>query len=325
MGAFQSHQLAQAQEKVKELEAKLKSNTVADGLQMGRSSFNVVRQATRMSTLRRQSSWTSPKPEELDPNAGIMEYGSLHQEELDGLLASLATKEVRESVAATAGLEDLMQMQSRTGVIYASTRAKQWGFKGPGDPDWGNLGQGAPETSPVPNQPPRISKVDLEDDQGNEYSDVNGRKDLRQAIADYYNFFFRQGMASQYTYENVCVTGGGRSGLNRLMGSLQNINVGYTTPDYTAYSQLLGEFVGISPIPVAHDDPEGLLTTAPELRKQIRLHGLGAFLLSNPGNPTGKPIEGGLLDKYVRIAREENCLFLMDEFYSHYMYEAQAS
>jgi aspartate/methionine/tyrosine aminotransferase len=254
-----------------------------------------------------------------------MEYGSLHQEELDGLLASLATKEVRESVAATAGLEDLMQMQSRTGVIYASTRAKQWGFKGPGDPDWGNLGQGAPETSPVPNQPPRISKVDLEDEQGNEYSDVNGRKDLRQAIADYYNFFFRQGKASQYTYENVCVTGGGRSGLNRLMGSLQNINVGYTTPDYTAYSQLLGEFVGISPIPVAHDDPEGLLTTAPELRKQIRLHGLGAFLLSNPGNPTGKPIEGGLLDKYVRIAREENCLFLMDEFYSHYMYEAQAS
>ena len=75
MGAFQSHQLAQAQEKVKELEAKLKSNTVADGLQMGRSSFNVVRQATRMSTLRRQSSWTSPKPEELDPNAGIMEIG----------------------------------------------------------------------------------------------------------------------------------------------------------------------------------------------------------------------------------------------------------
>ena len=203
MGASQSHQLAQAQEKVKELEAKLKSNNVADSLQRGRSSFNVVRQTTRMSTLRRQSSWTSPKPEDLDPNAGIMEYGSLHQEELDGLLASLATKEVRESVAATAGLEDLMQMQSRTGVIYASTRAKQWGFKGPGDPDWGHLGQGAPETRPVPNQPPRISRVDIEDDQGNEYSDVNGRKDLRQAIADYYNFFFRTNVIS---YVNFCTS-----------------------------------------------------------------------------------------------------------------------
>lgn len=222
-------------------------------------------------------------------------------------------------MAALATLEDTMHMQSRTGVIYASTRAKQWGFKGPGDPDWGNLGQGAPETSVIPGQPERKTSVDTSDEHTNEYGDVNGRRDLRQAIAEYYNHFFRQGKTSKYTFENVCVTGGGRSGLNRLVASLHNINIGYSTPDYTAYSQLLGEYVGVSPIPVAHDDKEGLVTSAAELSKQIRLHGLGAFLLSNPGNPSGKPIEGEMLDSYVQIARRDHCLFLMDEFYSHYM------
>ena len=44
------------------------------------------------------------------------------------------------------------------------------------------------------------------------------------------------------------------------------------------------------------------------------------MLISNPGNPTGSIIQGEELKDYVKIAREENCLMMMDEFYSHYMY-----
>ena len=249
------------------------------------------------------------------------EYVGKHQEALQGLLMSVSTQEVRESLAAEATLEDTMHMQSRTGVIYATTRARQWGFNGAGDPDWGNLGQGAPETSPIPNQPERKTSIDLHDEQTNEYGNVNGRPDLRQAIADYYNHWYRQGKASKYGAANVAVVAGGRSGLCRLMATLKNVNVGYFLPDYTAYSQLLGAFTDVSPIPVAHDQPDGITTSAAHLRQQIRLHGLAAFLLSNPGNPTGKPIEGKPLDEYVQIARDEHCLMLMDEFYNHYMYE----
>lgn len=97
------------------------------------------------------------------------------------------------------------------------------------------------------------------------------------------------------------------------------MNVGYFLPDYTAYSQLLGTFSGIAPIPVSHDKED--TTTAKHLRSQVKLHGMGAFLLSNPTNPTGYVVEGKELEEWVRVAREEHCLFIMDEFYSHYMYE----
>ena len=166
-------------------------------------------------------------------------YVSTHQEEMKGLLDSLSTQEVRESCRNKASLRDTMCMQSRTGVIYASARAKEFGWTGPDDPLWGNLGQGAPETQPLPNQPERNLHVDLTDET-NEYSSVNGRSDLREAVANYYNKFFRSGKESQYSPENVAIVAGGRAGLSRLMCTLHNCNVGYSLPDYTAYSQLLG-------------------------------------------------------------------------------------
>ncbi|GMI53626.1 hypothetical protein ScalyP_jg8279 [Parmales sp. scaly parma] len=247
-------------------------------------------------------------------------YVSTHQEEMKGLLDSLSTQEVRESCRNKASLRDTMCMQSRTGVIYASARAKEFGWTGPDDPLWGNLGQGAPETQPLPNQPERNLHVDLTDET-NEYSSVNGRSDLREAVANYYNKFFRSGKESQYSPENVAIVAGGRAGLSRLMCTLHNCNVGYSLPDYTAYSQLLGEFNGISPIVVEQDEENCTATSAESLRRQVRLHGLGGFLFSNPGNPTGTIVRGQKLSEYCAIARDENCLMLMDEFYSHYCYD----
>ena len=40
-----------------------------------------------------------------------------------------------------------------------------------------------------------------------------GVKELRQAVADYYNREYRQGKGSQYTYRNVCIVPGGRAGI----------------------------------------------------------------------------------------------------------------
>lgn len=256
--------------------------------------------------------------------AGLEDYleaeGGKHQAEMQGLLDAICTQEVQESSTEQGKLENIMKIQSRTGVIYATRRASQFGFKGAGDPAWGNLGQGAPETIEIPNQPDRSHlKVEL-DPESNEYADTNGDGDFRQAVADYYNHHFRQGKESKYTWQNVAVTSGGRSGLCRLMAALSNVNVGYFLPDYTAYSQLLGTFPGVSPIAVGHD-VEGITTSAEHLRKSVKLAGLGAFLLSNPTNPSGNIVEGEALNQWVKVAREEACLFMMDEFYSHYMYE----
>ena len=42
----------------------------------------------------------------------------------------------------------------RTGVIYVTAEATRMGYR-PGDPEWCNLGQGMPETGPLPGSPPR--------------------------------------------------------------------------------------------------------------------------------------------------------------------------
>jgi hypothetical protein len=39
---------------------------------------------------------------------------------------------------------------------------------------------------------------------------------LRDKVAKLYNHTYRQGKASQYTHENVCIVPGGRSGLSRV-------------------------------------------------------------------------------------------------------------
>ena len=52
--------------------------------------------------------------------------------------------------------------------------------------------------------------------------------------------------------------------------------------------------------------------------------GLGAVLMSNPCNPTGKLVHGDELGRWVDLAREFDCTLLMDEFYSHYIWQGDS-
>lgn len=101
-----------------------------------------------------------------------------------------------------------------TGVIYCIDRAMANGFKY-GDESWSNLGQGAPEVGPIPDASPRAQSVEMPLETL-EYAPTSGIKELRQAVANLYNKTYREGMKSQYTYENVCIVPGGRAGLSRV-------------------------------------------------------------------------------------------------------------
>ena len=58
----------------------------------------------------------------------------------------------------------------RTGVIYVTSEAHKLGYRS-SDPAWCNLGQGQPETGPLPGAPPRVQEVSVRvDDQ--EYAPV---------------------------------------------------------------------------------------------------------------------------------------------------------
>ena len=135
-----------------------------------------------------------------------------------------------------------------------------------------------------------------------------------------YNKLLRRGMPSQYTAENVAVCGGGRVSLMRVCAALGGVNLGHFLPDYTAYEELLDMFRRFTPIPILLDPESGYRFSSEQLEREILGRGLGAILMSNPCNPTGKLVHGEDLSNWVGLARQLDCALIMDEFYSHYIW-----
>jgi aspartate/methionine/tyrosine aminotransferase len=207
----------------------------------------------------------------------------------------------------------------KTGVIYATSRAKANGFDAENE-EWANMGQGAPETGPIEGAPSRDFHLNIPDS-ALEYAPVVGNHELRTKVAEYYNHLYRQGKDSQYGPENVCIVPGGRAGIVRIMSILGEVQTGFFSPDYTAYEQALGLYLRVTPSSYLHRDMTRAMMSPEEFKFQTTGRGVGCVLMSNPSNPTGQSIEGDELKQYVDIARETETALLMDEFYSHYYYD----
>jgi N-succinyldiaminopimelate aminotransferase len=210
-----------------------------------------------------------------------------------------------------------------TGVIFVMAEAGRNGYRY-GHPEWCNLGQGQPETGPLPGSPTRVHQVQI-GPADQDYAPVPGLWELRRAVAELYNELYRGGQASRYTERNVCICAGGRSSLTRAVAALGEINLGHFLPDYTAYEELLDIFKLFTSIPILLDGSMGYHFGVDELRREITGRGLSALLLSNPCNPTGKVIQGEELESWVGVARELGCSLMIDEFYSHYVWKGSDS
>ncbi|HEY9420560.1 MAG TPA: pyridoxal phosphate-dependent aminotransferase [Thermoanaerobaculia bacterium] len=206
----------------------------------------------------------------------------------------------------------------RTGVVYVTKEAMARGYR-PGGSEWSNLGQGQPETGALAGAPPRVEAIAI-DPSDHYYAPVAGVWELREAVASLYNQLFRKGMPSQYTAENVAISGGGRAALTRAVASLDHVNLGHFLPDYTAYEELLDIFKLVTPIPILLRREQGYSFGVEDLRREVLGRGLSALLLSNPCNPMGKLISGGELADWIAVGRELDCTLILDEFYSHYVW-----
>jgi aspartate/methionine/tyrosine aminotransferase len=207
----------------------------------------------------------------------------------------------------------------RTGVIYVMHEAMARGFRYE-DPDWANLGQGSPETGSIPGAPPRVESITI-GRRDRQYAPIQGNLELRRAVADYYNRTYRAGHRSRYTEDNVSIASGGRLALTRLAAALGPVNMGHFIPDYTAYEELLGVFRAFIPIPILVGPEDGYRIPPTELEKEILGRGLSALLASNPCNPTGQVVQGEELGAWCQLARSNGCTLILDEFYSHYVYD----
>jgi aspartate/methionine/tyrosine aminotransferase len=205
------------------------------------------------------------------------------------------------------------------GVIYVVHEAMKLGYQN-GHPDWSNLGQGQPEVGEIRGAPPRLDTIKLEP-QDHAYGPLEGIPELREVIAAHYNRIYRRGKKSQYSGKNVAVAMGGRLALTRACAALGAVNVGYQLPDYTAYQDMLETHLArLSTVPVHTAAADGFRLTAAQFAAAVEQLGLGAFVLSNPCNPTGNLIAGDELAAIVATARQRRCTLLLDEFYSHFVY-----
>ncbi len=207
----------------------------------------------------------------------------------------------------------------RTGVSFVMAEAARRGFHY-GHPEWVNLGQGAPETGAIEGGSERIESFVI-DPAAHEYGPVAGMWELREAVAELYNARYRRGMPTRYSAENVAIASGGRTALTRVGAALDQVNLGHILPDYTAYAELLDTFHRMIPIPIVLSEEGGFHLSPQHLREEIVGRGLGAVLLSNPCNPTGRVVRGGELRAWLDIARELGCQLIFDEFYAHYLYD----
>ena len=212
---------------------------------------------------------------------------------------------------------DYFREVPKTGVIYVLEKAYQYGFSN-SNKKWANLGQGAPDTASLNNnsEPLKLSV----NPSNSEYAPVSGELNFRKKIADYYNQVFRKHKKSQYTYKNVCISGGGRVALSRLVAAMGNINLGHFIPDYTAYEELLSVFRSFVPIPINLKPENNYKIPLDELKAEIVNKGLSSLLISNPCNPTGQSLQGEELQSWINLLNELRCLGVFDEFYSHFLY-----
>ena len=202
------------------------------------------------------------------------------------------------------------------GVIWVVAEAHKRGFWN-GNPDWCNLGQGQPEIGEMEGAPDRLRSVVIEpEDQA--YGPINGTDEMRQAVADHYNRYYRRGK-KPYTAANVGISQGGRLMLSRVFGSVQG-RMGYQVPDYTAYQDMMDYAASrLEPVLIPTAEENNFSIPAAEFAEAAKR--LDSFLISNPCNPTGHVIQGDELASYCETARREGCTLIMDEFYSHFIYE----
>ena len=206
------------------------------------------------------------------------------------------------------------------GVIWVMDEAIKLGFYNC-NPEWANLGQGEPEVGEMRGAPPRIKDFTIE--QGDDrYGPLNGMLALRRAIAEHYNRLYRKNKTEKYSAENVSIAMGGRLVLTQVLSIIGQTRLGYKVPEYPAYEDLINyQQQRITAVRIPSKKENNYSVSSTEFEAAIKERQLDAFIFSNPCNPTGHVVKGDELDAYLRIAREQDCAMIIDEFYSHFIYE----
>ena len=154
------------------------------------------------------------------------------------------------------------------------------------------------------------------------YTETEGIRELREAIADYLNYRYHAGVRP----DEIIVTTGTKTAIFLAIAAYVRPGDEVIIPDptYPAYPQLT-RFFGGKPIFVSmrFDQDRGFMLDLEAIERAITPR-TRAIVINNPHNPTGAVFRPDEISKLLEIAKDHRLLVIVDEIYDNFVYEEGA-
>ena len=154
------------------------------------------------------------------------------------------------------------------------------------------------------------------------YTETEGIRELREAIADYLNYRYHAGVRP----DEIIVTTGTKTAIFLAIAAYVRPGDEVIIPDptYPAYPQLT-RFFGGKPIfvPMKFDQDRGFMLDLETIERAITPR-TRAIVINNPHNPTGAVFRPDEISKLLEIAKDHRLLVIVDEIYDNFVYEEGA-
>jgi len=152
------------------------------------------------------------------------------------------------------------------------------------------------------------------------YTETQGIKELREAIADYLNERYGSDVQENEVLVTIGTKGAAFLALAAYLRPGDEIIV--PEPTYPVYSEA-PKFLGAKPVYVPlkwKGEVNGFSLDIDEIEKAIT-NKTKALVVNNPHNPTGAIFKPSELEALMDLARKHNLLIFVDEIYDNFIYE----
>jgi aspartate aminotransferase len=151
------------------------------------------------------------------------------------------------------------------------------------------------------------------------YTETEGIRELREAIADYLNQRYHAGVRPN----EVIVTTGTKTAIFLAMASYIRPGDEVIIPDptYPAYPELT-KFFGGKPVyvPLTFNPEDGFRLNLKAIEDAVS-DKTRAIVLNNPHNPTGAVFRPSEVSRLLEVAKDHGLLVIVDEIYDNFLYE----
>ncbi|NAZ28783.1 MAG: aminotransferase class I/II-fold pyridoxal phosphate-dependent enzyme [Caldivirga sp.] len=151
------------------------------------------------------------------------------------------------------------------------------------------------------------------------YTETEGIRELREAIADYLNQRYHAGVKPN----EVIVTTGTKTAIFLAMASYIRPGDEVIIPDptYPAYPELT-KFFGGKPVyvPLTFNPEDGFRLNLKAIEGAVSDR-TRAIVLNNPHNPTGAVFRPSEVSRLLEVAKDHGLLVIVDEIYDNFLYE----